>query len=224
MTTLREKMLEDMQIRRLAPATQRYYVRHVREFAEYFARRPDKLGPDHVREYEAHLLREGASYHTLRNFGCALRFLYKVTLRRPLMVEYIPLPKKARKLPTVLSPSEVARLLRSARNLKHRTLLSVACGGGLRVSEVVGLRVTDIDSDRMVITVRQGKGQKDRMVPLSPRMLDLLREYWRAYRPASWLFPGKPASRALTRRSAHRICVRAAELAGIDAAGAVSIR
>lgn len=216
MTALRERMRDDMRIRNYSPHTQTCYISHVRRFAEHFKISPDKLGPQHIREYQAYLLNQGASHDTLNNLGSALRFFYKITLRRPLMIDHIPLPKRSRKLPTVLSRKEVARLLEALPNLKHRAMLNVLYGCGLRVSELVNLQIPDIDSERMFVIVRQGKGKKDRMVPLSARLLEVLREYWRAYQPKPWLFPGLPASRPITNRSVLRVCRNAAEKAGIE--------
>jgi len=144
---------------------------------------------------------------------CALRFFYHHTLHRDWMIEHIPYPRSEQKLPVVLSPSEVAALFQVIENLKHRTILMTIYAAGLRVSEATQLRVTDIDSQRQLICVRQGKGRKDRQVMLSPRLLDLLRTYWKRYRPTDWLFPGERPGRPITRESVLRICKQAGEAA-----------
>ena len=214
MTALRERMLNDMRIRNLSPETQRQYVGYIRRFAQYFGQSPDRLRAKHVHEFQVHLLNDGASPSTMSHVACALRFLYRVTLKRNDMVTWIPFPKKPKKLPGVLSTDEVRRILASTSNLKHRTILTCCYAAGLRVSEVTRLQLDDIDSQRMMIYVRQAKGQKDRHVMLSAKLLDLLREYWRAYRPTPWLFPNRTGE-PLTRRSVHKVCSRAAAKAGV---------
>jgi site-specific recombinase XerD len=163
----------------------------VEEFARYFGRSPYRLGPDHIRQYQAHLFRDRKLLAgTIQTQTAALRFLYVKTLRRPYLHEHIPFPKRPRPLPTVLSPEEVERLIASAKNLMHRTMLMTLYATGLRRSELCHLKVTDVDSQRMVIRVRQGKGARDRDVLLSPKLLETLREYWRWMKPSTYLFPG----------------------------------
>ena len=191
MTRLRQMMLDELQRRNYSPGTIRSYIRAVEEFARYFGRSPYRLGPDHIRQYQAHLFRDRkllAGTITIKT--CALRFLYVKTLKRPYLHEHIPFPKRPRPLPTVLSPEEVERLIASAKNLMHRAMLMTLYATGLRRSELCQLKVTDIDSQRMVIRVRQGKGARDRDVLLSPKLLETLREYWRWMKPKTYLFPG----------------------------------
>jgi integrase/recombinase XerD len=191
-TRLRQMMLDELQRRNYSPSTVRSYISAVEDFARYFGRSPYRLGPDHIRQYQAHLFRDRkllAGTITIRT--CALRFLYVKTLKRPYLHEHIPFPKRPRSLPTVLSPEEVERLIASAKNLMHRAMLMTLYATGLRRSELCQLKVTDIDSQRMVIRVRQGKGARDRDVLLSSKLLETLREYWRWMKPKTYLFPGQ---------------------------------
>ena len=216
MTPLRRRMLEDLRIRNFSPHTQKAYIRYVARFARHFGCPPDQLGPEHIRTFQVHLADAGASFSTLTQVASALRFLYRVTLEKDWVVERIPYPKPESHLPVVLSREDVIKFLSSPRNIKHRAILTTCYAAGLRVSEVTHLRVSDIDSKRMVIRIHQGKGKKDRMVPLSPMLLELLREYWRVARPRDWLFPGKKQSQPITRRSVQRVCERARKAAGLD--------
>ncbi|HEX5140107.1 MAG TPA: site-specific integrase [Dehalococcoidia bacterium] len=209
MTPLRQRMLDDLAVRNYSPHTRDAYVRYVARFARHFGRSPEQLGPDQIREYQVHLVQHGACEGTLVQTVCALRFLYRITLKAPFSIDLIPFPRKHRRLPTVLSRQDVLTFLAAIPNLKHRTILTTAYAAGLRMSEVLHLLVTDIDSRRMTITVRQGKGRKDRVVPLSPVLLTLLREYWRLYTPRHFLFPGATPERPLNRRSVSSICERA---------------
>ncbi len=161
------------------------------DFAKYFRRSPDRLGPSHIREYQVHLFRDcKLSASTIEGRTAALRFLFVKTLRRPYLPDHIPFPKRQRRMPTVLSQEEVARLIDSAQNLMHRTMLMMLYATGLRRAELCHLKVSDIDSERMVIHVRQGKGGRDRDVLLSPKLLETLRDYWRWMKPKTYLFPG----------------------------------
>ena len=187
MTPLRQRMLEDMEMRNMSPNTRKNYVRQVAQFAVHFGKSPDQLGPEEIRTYLLSLVRRDASCNQFNVSRCALRFFFRVTLKREF--PDIVCAKKPKKLPVVLSQSEVAQLLATPKKLKHRALLTTLYAAGLRVSELVGLRVADIDSKRMVIRVRQGKGNKDRYVMLSPMLLELLRAYWKERRPKEWLFP-----------------------------------
>lgn len=216
MTPLRRRMLEDLKIRNFSPHTQRAYIRYVARFARHFGRSPDQLGPEHIRGFQVHLANAGASYSTLSQVASALRFLYRITLQKDWVVERIPCPKRERHVPVVLSREDVLKFLSSPRNVKHRAILTACYSAGLRVAEVAHLRVSDIDSKRMVIRVHQGKGKKDRMVPLSPTFLELLREYWHVAHPRHWLFPGKIEGRPITRRSVQRICERARKATGLS--------
>jgi len=178
MSPLRRRMLEDMQIRNYSPHTIDGYLRYVAQFAKHFGTSPDRLGPEHIRTYQLHLLQQQVSESIFIQTVCALRFLYETTLHRPWMVDYIPYPKKPKTLPVILSRDEVKALLLAPRYLKHRAILATLYATGVRVSELCHLQGTDIDSRRMVIHVRQGKGKRDRMVMLSPDLLPLLRRYW----------------------------------------------
>ena len=198
MNPLRRRMIEDMKIRNLSPVTQRCYVHAVAKFARHFNRSPDRLGLAEIRSYQIHLTSIGISWAGFNVAVCALRFFYGVTLGRAAMVERIPYARKRRQLPVILSAEEIARFLAAVPSLKHRTALMTAYAAGLRVSEVVHLKLTDIDSGRMLIRVEQGKGGRDRYVMLSPQLLIVLRAYWREARPTHWLFPGpgrEPAAR-----------------------------
>ena len=192
MTPLRRRMIQDMQLRNFAPRTIIVYVNCVVRFARHFGRSPELLGPDDVRAYLLDMIekqRQSWAYYNL-NLQ-ALRFLYNVTMGRPEVLAHLPCPKQLKCLPVVLSPEEVTRFFAAVVRLNHRALLITAYAAGLRVSEVANLRVEDIDSQRMVLLVRQGKGRKDRYVMLSPKLLELLRAYWKVARPKTWLFPGR---------------------------------
>ena len=207
MTMLRQRMIEDMQIRNLSPHTIDVYVRAVANFAQYFGQSPALLGPEHVRSYQLFLLHQKKSSWAIFNQTvCALRLLYGTTLKKEWSISHIPFPKQPRKLPVVLSPDEVGTFLQAIENTKHRTLFMTIYSAGLRISEVTQLLVSDIDSSRNVIRVRQGKGHKDRYVTLFPSLLEALRNYWRHCRPRPWLFPGNSSDRPLTRSAVERIC------------------
>src|SRR5258707_6916657 len=213
---LRRRMIEDMTIRKFAPRTQEGYIRAVKGFSAFFGASPDRASFEDLRRYQLHLVASGAGAPTINHTVTALRFLFRVTLRRPQVVTRLPFIREPRKLPVVLSPEEVARLLDAAPGLKYKAALSVAYGAGLRASEVISLKVEDIDSARMVIRVEQGKGRKDRYVMLSPHLLDLLRAWWKAARPQGWLFPGPDPAKPITIRSLHSACRDAARKAGLD--------
>jgi integrase/recombinase XerD len=217
MTALRRRMIEDMTLRNFAPRTIEVYVERVATFAEYFHTSPKRLGPEHIRGYLLHLIQERhVSWSYFNQSRCALQLLYRVTLGQAWVVEDVVCPKLPRKLPVVLSLEEVARFLGAIINIKHRAILMTAYSAGLRVSEVTRLRVADIDSQRMVLRIRQAKGQKDRFVVLSPRLLKILREYWKAVRPSDYLFPGARPGKPLTSGSVHRVCRAARERCGLD--------
>ena len=196
-TALRRRMIEDMRVRNLSPVTQRCYVHAVAKFARHFNRSPDRLGLAEIRAYQIHLVATGMSWAGFNVAVCALRFFYGVTLGHTAIVERIPYARKRRQLPVILSVDEVARFFAAVPNLKHRIALMTAYAAGLRVSEVVHLKNTDIDSSRMLIRIDQGKGGRDRYIMLSPQLLTVLRAYWRETRPAQWLFPGQDDSRPL---------------------------
>ena len=216
MTPLRQRMLEDMGIRNLAMNTRLSYVQQVAAYARYFHRPPEELGPEEIRTYQLYLIetRKLAPSSVGLATG-ALRFLYKVTLKRPCSVEEIPMLKRPFKLPVILSREEVMHFLDSVGSLKHRTLLTAAYAAGLRVSEATHLKVTDIDSQRMMLRVAQGKGQKDRYVMLSPRLLETLRLYWKAEHPRLWLFPGDLPGQPITRGAVTLACQKAHRASGI---------
>jgi site-specific recombinase XerD len=213
---LRRRMIEDMTIRKFAPKTQASYIRTVRNFTVFLGRSPDRASAEDLRRYQLHLASSGVAVPSLNATVPALRFFFTVTLGRPEVTEKMTSVREPRKLPVILSPQEVARLLDAAPGLKYRAALSVAYGAGLRASEVVSLKVSDIDSSRMVIRVEQGKGRKDRYVMLSRSLLDLLRSWWLSARPQGWLFPGQNPINPLTTRQLNRACHAAAEAAGID--------
>jgi site-specific recombinase XerD len=179
MTPLRQRLLEDMQIRNYSPHTIDGYLRYVAQFAKHFGLSPDRLGAAHIRTYQPHLLHPQASKSIFIQTVCALRFLYETTLGRPWMVDCIPYPKKPKTLPVILSRDEGKALLLAPSHLKHRASLATLYATGVRVSELCQLQGTDIDSQRMVIQVRQGKGKRDRLVMLSPNLLPLLRRSWK---------------------------------------------
>ena len=190
MATLKQRMKDDLQLRGLSPRTQATYIVQVTRFARYFNKLPDKLGEKEVKEYLLHLLNEKhVSYATLAQSYSALKFIYEVTLRRPWAVKRIPYPKTPRKLPVVLSKKEIGAIFSVTTNLKHRAILMMTYSAGLRISEVLHLRLSDIDRARMTVLVRQGKGKKDRYSLLSKVVLQTLDEYLQAYRPRTWLFP-----------------------------------
>ena len=216
MTPLRQRMLEDMGIRNLAENTQLAYLQQVSAFARHFQRSPEGLGPDEVRAYQVHLVEvRKLAPGSISIAASALRFLYKVTLKRDWAPDDIPMPKQPFKLPIVLSREEVMRFLEAVHSLKHRTILTAAYAGGLRVSEATHLKVTDIDSQRMVLRIDQGKGRKDRYVMLSPRLLEALRAYWMVVRPRSWLFPGELPGQPVTTGAVQAACQKAHRGAGI---------
>ena len=191
MTHLRKMMLEELQRRNYSKQTTKAYLHTVWEFAKYFHRSPEELGPEHIREFQAHLftVRKLAA-NSVAQRTAALRFLFVKTLKRPYMLEHIPFPKIPLRLPTVLSPEEVTRLIESAPNLLYRTILMTLYSTGMRRAELVQLKAADIDKELMLVHIREGKGQRDRNVPLSSKLLDALREYWRWMKPTTYVFPG----------------------------------
>jgi integrase/recombinase XerD len=196
-TPLRRRMIEDMRVRNLSPVTQRCYAHAVAKLAAHFNRSPDRLGLEDIRAYQLHLTTTGVSWAAFNVAVSAMRFFYGVTLGRSAIVERIPYARKRRQLPVILSADEVVRFFAAVPSLKHRTALMTAYAAGLRVSEVMRLKLADIDSSRMLIRVDQGKGGRDRYIMLSPQLLGVLRAYWRKARPAHWLFPGQDESRPL---------------------------
>ena len=219
MTHLRKMMLEELQRRNYSPCTVRCYIHAVEDFARYFQRPPNRLGPRHIRQYQAHLISERKlTANTVILRLAALRFFYIKTLRRSWSVEETPYPKKVLRLPTVLSQEEVAQLIDAARLPFHRILLMTLYGTGARRAEVTHLQVSDIDSQRMVVHIRGGKGRKDRDVMLSERLLAALREYWWCYKPKTWLFPGNrwhTGTQPIAGKVLWTACHEAAQRAGI---------
>jgi integrase/recombinase XerD len=214
-------MLEELQRRNYSESTARCYIRIIRDFAKHFKTSPDKLGPEQIREYQAYLFQsKKLAPSTVQQHAAALRFFFLKTLRRHFLSEHIPLPKFHRRLPTMLSPEEITRLIDSARNLYHRTLVMTLYSTAMRRAELCRLKVRDIDSQRMMIRIHQGKGGRDRDVPLSPKLLENLRVYWRWMKPQTYLFPGTVNGwRADVPISANAIwlaCRQAAEAAGIS--------
>ena len=200
-------MSEDMEIRNLSPRTRREYLYNVARFARHFGKSPDLLGPDEIRLYQVYLLHDRhLSWSYYNQCICALRFFYQVTVEKEWIIRHLPFPRKEKHLPVVLSMNELARFFRVIHNTKHRAILMTTYAAGLRVSEVVSLRVDDIDSQRNVIWVRQGKGCKDRFVMLSKALLTILRAYWKDKKPTGWLFPGKGHGEHLTTRMVQHAC------------------
>ena len=215
MGRFRDRMDEELRIRGYSANTRECYLRCVRHFVGHFMVPPDRLVPEQVRQYQLYLTRDRhISWSYFNQVVCALRFFYRQVLKKDWAVEQIPYQRTGRKLPEILSPQEVTALLQAPTNLKHRALLMTMYAAGLRVAEVTHLRVTDIDGQRMVIRVEQGKGRKDRYVMLSPHLRTVLQQYWRAQRPTTLLFPG-PDGRPLTRTSVNRFFHRARRRAKI---------
>lgn len=222
MTPLRQRMLDDLRRRNYSPDTIRGYVRAVRQFAEYFGRSPEQMGAEELHRYQLYLLHERKlALGTVENNISALRFLYKKTLkRRDLAFDDLPFPKQPRTLPTVLSQDEVTRLIEAAPNRMHRMLLILLYATGVRRTEATLLKVSDIDSQRMVIHIRRGKGMRDRDVPLTPKLLEALRDYWRWKKPRVYLFPSRVSApgteQPISDKTVWNVCRAAATRAGIQ--------
>ncbi|MEE8143006.1 MAG: site-specific integrase [Planctomycetota bacterium] len=212
----RDRMERDLQIRGFSPSTQECYLGRMKTFVRYFMRPPDQLTLEDIHTYQLHLTRERkVSWAVFNQAVAALRFFYGVTLEQDWEIRRIPYQKTGRKLPVVLSQGEVQALLQTLKNLKHRALLMTVYAAGLRVSEVVHLRVRDIDSGRQMLRIDQGKERQDRYVMLSEKLLVVLRQYWRSLRPWPWLFPGQIPGRPLTPSSAQRVFYQARDAARI---------
>jgi len=217
MTPLRKRFTEDMQLRGLAPTTQRSYLHYVAEFAKYFNLSPDRLDLEAVRQYEIHLLEERRmSPASVNTFVSAIQFLYLVTLEMPWGKHCFPRVRVASKLPIVLDPEEVSEFFDYIPSLKYRAALMLCYGAGLRISEAVALKVSDIDSKRMLLRIEQGKGSKDRYVMLSPRLLAVLRRYWRAATPREWMFPSWRENKHMTQASLSQACRDASIKCGLN--------
>jgi integrase/recombinase XerD len=215
MTPLRKRYIDDLRLKNFSAKTIKVYVHAVAKFARHFGRSPDQLSQQDVREYLVHLMERGVARSTAVVVRNALRHLYTDTLGRPDCLEKLPRPKREQRLPVVLSRDEVQRLFTTVTNLKQKALFMVAYDAGLRLSEIINLRIEDIDSERMVIRVRQGKGKKDRYARLTPGLLGLLREYWRAYRPETLLFPGAQPNKPYDLATPGQLLKKACRKAGI---------
>jgi integrase/recombinase XerD len=213
---LRQRMIDDMMARRFTEKVQKDYVRHVKTFTAFLGRSPDTAASEDLRRFQLHMAQQQISAGSINAAVAALRFFFNVTLERPDLVRHLTTVNTPCRAPVVLSQEEVASLLEAAPGLKVKAALSVAYGAGLRVSEVVALKVSDIDSERMTLRVERGKGQRDRYVMLSPQLLELLREWWRAARPQAWLFPGQNPVNPMSARQLNRAVHAAKNLAGIS--------
>lgn len=213
---LRTRMIEDLRIRNYSQRTIECYVSQVARFADYYRCSPEKLGGEHVRGYQRFLVEERkASWSAFNQAVCALRFVYRVTLGGAVTVEQIPYAKREQRLPEVLSAKELGRFFCQVKNPKYRVIVKTMYSSGLRLSEALHLKADDIDSERMVVRVRQGKGRKDRYVELTPSLLAELRDYWREYRPKTWLFEGESKKFPLTPSAVQKTCRLAALKAGL---------
>jgi integrase/recombinase XerD len=212
---LRRRMIEDMTVRNFLEKTRKDYIRHVKNLTAFLGRSPDTATAEDLRLYQLHLTDTGVRPPTVNNAVSALRFFFSVTLDRPDVTKPLTFVAEPRKIPVVLSPEEVARFLEAAPGPKYKAALSAAYGAGLRVSEVVSLKISDIDSKRMLLKIEQGKGRKDRFAMLSPQLLELLRDWWRIARPRVWLFPGQNPVDHLTTRQLNRAVHAAAHMAEI---------
>ncbi len=215
MTPLRKRYIDDLRLRNFSPGTVKVYVHAVEKFARHFGRSPRELSQEDIRAYLVHLIERGLARGTCVVVRNALRHLFTDTLGRPDCVESLPRPKRERRLPEVLSREEVRRVFSVVTNLKQKALFMVAYDSGLRLSEIRNLRVEDIDSQRMVIRVRQGKGKKDRYARLTPHLLRVLREYWQAYRPETLLFPGAHPNKTYDLATPGHLLKKACRKAGI---------
>lgn len=216
MQNLKEQMITEFELRGYSPKTQKMYLAHMKQYTHHFGKSPDQMGEREIKDYLHFLLTQNKSQSYVTGAYSALKFFYENVLQRTWDMNHIPRVKKDKRLPLVLDTSEVRRLFEVTKNLKHRTILMTTYAAGLRVSEVVNLKVTDIDSKRMQIRIEQGKGKKDRYVLLSPVNLKLLRIYWQTYRPKTWLFPSYNYETPISVRSAQHVFERAKQKAGIQ--------
>jgi integrase/recombinase XerD len=213
---LRRRMIEDMTVRNFVEKTQHDYIRSIKNLTKFLGRSPDTATPEDLRRYQLHLTGTGVRPPTINGTVTALRFFFTVTLDRADTVKPLTFVAEPRKIPVVLSLEEVARFLEAAPGPKYKAALSAAYGAGLRVSEVVALKVSDVDSKRMLLLIEQGKGRKDRHAMLSPQLLELLRDWYRIARPQVWLFPGQNPVNPLTTRQLNRAVHAAAHIAEIN--------
>ena len=216
MTTLRERMAEDLRIRNYSPRTVQCYVWHVAQFTKQFGKPPAQLGLEEIRAFQLKLIEAKASWSMFNQAVCALRFFYSVTVPRDFAVKHIPFAKRKQPLPTVLSVDEVRRLLGAVTYVKHRAILSLIYATGARLNEATHLQVSDIDSARMMVHIRCGKGGKPRMVPMSAALREVLRAYWLVERPRDYLFPGTKPGRPLHESCVQHACTRARLVARIE--------
>jgi len=212
---LRQRMINDMNVRNFVPDTQREYIRAVKNLTIFLKRSPDSATAEELRAFQLHMTETGVRPPTINATVTALRFFFKVTVDKPETTRHLVFVYEPRKLPRILPPEDVLRLLEAAPNPKSKAALSVAYGAGLRAMEVLALKVTDIDSQRMLLRVEMGKGRKDRFAMLSPQLLELLRDWYRIARPRLYMFPGRDKIGPMTPRQLNRICHMAAELAGL---------
>ena len=216
MTPLRQRMTDDLRLRNFSPCTQRAYLQAVQGFSLHFGRSPEKINREDIRKYLIHLIHvRKVAWSTYNIARCGLRFLYDVTLGQPGMLDGLPCPKEPKRLPVVLTFDEVMQFIAACDKLKYRSIFLCAYAGGLRVSEVTQLRLRHIDSKRMVLQIQQGKGGKDRYVPLSPKLLETLREYWHQYKPADWLFSGTLKNKPIGSGSVIKYCARISKAANL---------
>jgi site-specific recombinase XerD len=208
---LRRRMIEDMTVREISEKTQSHHIRHVKNFTKFLGRSPDTAEAEDLRRFQVHQRETGITPPTMNGAVAALRFFFKITLGRPEVVRHLTLVRQPRRLPNVLAPDEVVRLLEAAPGPKYKAAFGLAYGAGLRVSEVANLKVSDIDSQRMLLRIDQGKGKKDRHGMLSPRLLELLREWWGVARPPLWLFPGLDPVMPISTRQLYRVVRDTAE-------------
>lgn len=213
---LRQRMLDAMAVRNFSDKTRHDYIRQVKSFASFLGRSPDTAGADDLRRFQLHQRQNGVQPSSMNSAVSALRFFFGVTLDRPDMERHLTFVREPRKIPVILSPQEISRLLEAAPGPKYKAAMSAAYSAGLRVSEVVALKVADVDSKRMLLRIEQGKGRKDRLAMLSPRLLDLLRDWYCIARPAVWLFPGRDPMLPMTTRQLTRAVHMAAKLAEIN--------
>ena len=216
MTPLREKMISDMQLHRLASTTQDCYLRSVGGLAKYFSISPDKISEEELKEYILYLVNErGLKWSSINIITSGLRFFYTKTLKRKDLALSIPIKKSPSRLPEIFSPDELLMFFSNIRNLKHRMMVMIAYAGGLRIGEIIKLKVSDIDSKRMMIRVQMGKGSRDRYTILSPRLLCELRTYWKRYRPKYWLFTNEKTKNHITKSCPHLAFERTRKKLGI---------
>jgi integrase/recombinase XerD len=213
---LRQRMLDAMAVRNFSDKTRHDYIRQVKSFASFLGRSPDTASADDLRRFQLHQRQNGVQPSSMNSAVSALRFFFSTTLDRPDMERYLTFVREPRKIPVILSPQEIGRLLEAAPGPKYKAAMSAAYSAGLRVSEVVALKVADVDSKRMLLRIEQGKGRKDRLAMLSPRLLDLLRDWYCIVRPAVWLFPGRDPMLPMTTRQLTRAVHIAARLAEIN--------